>query len=416
MRSATRRRREEEEGESVFVSMTDMTVSFLFIVMILLAFFASQFRDDDTVSRDRFERAIAERDDARRERDDAREERDAARAEVEALTAQLAAARERIASLEPRVAELERQRARAERARDEALAEIERLREEISRLETRLAALQGRLAEVQRERDEARAEVARLRDELATREARIAELEAEVDRLQRAIADLEAEIERLRDQESDPLEAYMREVAQTRRDLILERLRDAIKAEFPDLEVEISTVGDALRFKGEGWFATGQAALLPTVRPIVEAIAAKLDTLLPCYTLGPRSDFDTDCNPSFAVIEAVQVEGHTDSVGGDAYNMQLSASRGASTYAAMTEQLPQLVQHLNLEGQPVLSVAGYGEGRPVETNQTAGGRAENRRIDLRFIMVTPRSVAEIEEIRDSLRGLAAEEPTDRVIR
>ena len=47
MRSIGRRRRDEEDEESVFVPMTDMTVSFLFIVMILLAFFAVQFSDED---------------------------------------------------------------------------------------------------------------------------------------------------------------------------------------------------------------------------------------------------------------------------------------------------------------------------------------------------------------------------------
>ncbi len=36
--NASRKRTHEEEEESVFVSMTDMTVSFLFIVMVLLAF------------------------------------------------------------------------------------------------------------------------------------------------------------------------------------------------------------------------------------------------------------------------------------------------------------------------------------------------------------------------------------------
>ena len=51
MRSAVRKRRAEGEEESVFVSMTDMTVSFLFIVMILLAFFASQFRPDELVAK-----------------------------------------------------------------------------------------------------------------------------------------------------------------------------------------------------------------------------------------------------------------------------------------------------------------------------------------------------------------------------
>ena len=42
MRAQARRAAREEEEESAFVSMTDMTVGFLFIIMILLAFFVSQ--------------------------------------------------------------------------------------------------------------------------------------------------------------------------------------------------------------------------------------------------------------------------------------------------------------------------------------------------------------------------------------
>ena len=61
MRAVLQRRLEEEE-ELAFVSMTDMTVSFLFIVMILLAFFASQFHDPDKVARAEFDRVKQERD------------------------------------------------------------------------------------------------------------------------------------------------------------------------------------------------------------------------------------------------------------------------------------------------------------------------------------------------------------------
>ena len=61
MRSIGRKRRDEDEEESVFVPMTDMTVSFLFIVMILLAFFAVQFTDEDNVPRSIYEEVVLER-------------------------------------------------------------------------------------------------------------------------------------------------------------------------------------------------------------------------------------------------------------------------------------------------------------------------------------------------------------------
>lgn len=59
MRASSRRaERHEEEEESAFVSMTDMTVSFLFIVMILLAFFASQLHNKDTVPKSAYEEVV----------------------------------------------------------------------------------------------------------------------------------------------------------------------------------------------------------------------------------------------------------------------------------------------------------------------------------------------------------------------
>lgn len=61
----------EAEGESVFVSMTDLTVSFLFVVLILLAFFATQleseedplaaYLDDVSAERSRLLELLAER-------------------------------------------------------------------------------------------------------------------------------------------------------------------------------------------------------------------------------------------------------------------------------------------------------------------------------------------------------------------
>lgn len=53
MRGLVRRRTQEDEEESVFVTMTDMTISFLLIVMILLAFFATQLSSQDKEAREK---------------------------------------------------------------------------------------------------------------------------------------------------------------------------------------------------------------------------------------------------------------------------------------------------------------------------------------------------------------------------
>lgn len=299
MRGTFRRHQREEEEESAFVSMTDMTVSFLFVVMILLAFFASRFNPKESVSKGLYDHVVRERDD---------------------LTAALAASNTKVASLEA----------------------------EIKRLLTKL-------------------------------------------------------------QEKNPLEEYLTKTANERRQ-ILQRLRDQLKVDFPDLQVVISEENDALRFQGDGLFQSSQSILRPERRAIVESIADRLEAILPCYTVGSKSRWSNGCNNGGAIIEAVQIEGHTDSTGDDISNLRLSTERANSTFVAMTAREPGLVAHLNFRGQPVLSVAGYGKMRPVTGNDTHEGRATNRRIDLRIIMYTPSRSEEIDNIRKALRsGLIIEE-------
>lgn len=66
------------------------------------------------------------------------------------------------------------------------------------------------------------------------------------------------------------------------------------------------------------------------------------------------------------------VEGHTDSAGTDEYNQSLSERR-----AAAVRQV--LIERFGVSAARVTSV-GYGESRPVTSNNTADGRAQNRRV------------------------------------
>jgi len=97
----------------------------------------------------------------------------------------------------------------------------------------------------------------------------------------------------------------------------------------------------------------------------------------------------------------VQVEGHTDDNGEDFYS---------ATYAAMLARASGLLEHRNLELEPVLSVAGYGENRPVTANIDDLTRSTNRRIDLRFIMFSPSRSEQIDTIRQRLRGAVEATP------
>ena len=69
----------------------------------------------------------------------------------------------------------------------------------------------------------------------------------------------------------------------------------------------------------------------------------------------------------------LDVEGYTDSVGGDDYNQRLSEQRGGAVRDYLTKQ-----------GMPEESVSakGFGKTQPVASNDTASGRQQNRRVEL----------------------------------
>src|SRR6202012_1717481 len=68
------------------------------------------------------------------------------------------------------------------------------------------------------------------------------------------------------------------------------------------------------------------------------------------------------------------VEGHTDNVGGDAYNLDLSKRRAAAVKQALVARYHVAPERLSTDG--------FGASRPVESNETLEGRARNRRVEL----------------------------------
>jgi outer membrane protein OmpA-like peptidoglycan-associated protein len=70
----------------------------------------------------------------------------------------------------------------------------------------------------------------------------------------------------------------------------------------------------------------------------------------------------------------LSVEGHTDNVGGDAYNLDLSKKRAAAVKDALTTRY-------HVAGDR-LTTSGFGATRPKATNDTLEGRARNRRVEL----------------------------------
>ena len=71
---------------------------------------------------------------------------------------------------------------------------------------------------------------------------------------------------------------------------------------------------------------------------------------------------------------SIRVSGHTDSTGSDAVNMQLSEARAKKVARFLTE--------VGGIAADRVAVSGYGESRPVASNETAAGRAANRRVEI----------------------------------
>ncbi|MCW1917516.1 OmpA family protein [Rhodobacter sp. KR11] len=103
-------------------------------------------------------------------------------------------------------------------------------------------------------------------------------------------------------------------------------------------------------------FATGSSAVNTGFRPALQSLADSL-------TRYPNS--------------TVVVAGHTDTVGGAAYNRQLSQDR-----ALAVAQI--LVAYGVSAGR--ITAAGYGYDQPIASNGSAAGRAQNRRVE---IVITP---------------------------
>lgn len=71
----------------------------------------------------------------------------------------------------------------------------------------------------------------------------------------------------------------------------------------------------------------------------------------------------------------LSIEGHTDNVGKDDFNQKLSDARAASVKNYITSK--------GIDASRITS-AGYGESKPIATNNTAAGRQQNRRVEMKL--------------------------------
>lgn len=141
--------------------------------------------------------------------------------------------------------------------------------------------------------------------------------------------------------------------------LYMDRQEQALRRQTAGTGVEIERRGDelVLTMPAGITFPFNRYDLQPQFRPTLDRVAEILGEY-------PQTMID--------------VYGHTDSVGSDAYNQTLSENRARA-----------VSDYLSMRGvQPVrIAIYGYGETQPVADNGSEAGRAANRRVELRIVPV-----------------------------
>ena len=173
---------------------------------------------------------------------------------------------------------------------------------------------------------------------------------------------------------------------------ILNDLQQSLKDK--GLQVEIDTKTGVLRLPDDVLFDKGQWELTDRGQAAISKVASAMVEVLPCFTTsnlckGARSPH---------LIDAVFVEGHTDSdaMVGAMNNYGLSVRRAETTFSMLQRNQPDLQEFRNKpDGEPgsapILGLSGYGPDRPIAPGDSEAAKKRNRRIDLRFLMTTPRA-------------------------
>ena len=133
-----------------------------------------------------------------------------------------------------------------------------------------------------------------------------------------------------------------------------------LRAELEGTGVSVVRNGDniTLNMPGNVTFATDSSDLSPAFFNVLNSVGKVL------------AEFEQT---------VVEVAGHTDSTGSDAYNQSLSERRANSVSAFLTSQ--------GVISQRLITL-GMGEARPIADNSSEAGRRANRRVEITMVPVT----------------------------
>ena len=256
--------------------------------------------------------------------------------------------------------------------------ELQQLLEKQAELATRNDDLNQSLADalarntaLQQDLSRARADIDRLERVLSARSEEAGEAMAE---MRRTIDDLEnrnRELNQQVEQERIAREARIAQMKSTYDELV-----DKMESEIERGEITISELQGRLTVNmvERILFASGEAAVKPAGLEVLTRVGDILKEV---------------------ADKEIQVEGHTDNVPISSRLQQTFPSNWELSTARATNVLHFLQDRIGIPGER-LAACGYGEHRPIAGNDTAEGRAQNRRIQIVLVPLEGKVVEPME--------------------
>ena len=239
---------------------------------------------------------------------------------------------------------------------DEAKSDLDRVTIDLAEAQLTLDEQKGKLDEQSAQLAAQTKELASQKDELAAQDKLLAD--------QKALIGEQEKYLKAADKELLEMRSRMQTIAVLRLS-ILEQIRDSVVAVMGDAsKVSIGDNGAIVLDEGV-LFDFGSSAIKPAAKPT-------LDRLVEVF----KSFLSDEENARY--VDSIIISGHTDSIGTDAENRVLSTARAN---AVLNYLLGAQKGELN-DYARYFCAAGYGATRPVASNDTDEGRAQNRRIEI----------------------------------
>ena len=245
--------------------------------------------------------------------------------------------------------------------------QVEDAQAELSQMNLDLEAVRVTLSEKEQDLQEQDQLLQEQKTRLSDQEAQLAEQEI-ILRNQQALIGEKEEYLTAANEEILTLRGQMETIVGVRRE-VLEQIRDSVVEVMGDAsKVKIGDNGSIILSEGV-FFDVGSAVIKEGAKPMLNQLNSVFQRFL------EESD-------NIRYVESIVISGHADITGDPESNRQLSSARANAVLGYLLGQNGGQLQRY----ASYFCAAGYGDTRPVASNDTEEGRAQNRRIEISIIL------------------------------